>query len=148
MQLHRKAFLILSIEALLIHIIMTMWENYVTIIQAFIEEAAKQRHNTGGGQILCTRREVLPVADYIFAVNKCKYFPSISWENGRNGTLVCSNRKSSATGSTSLPIRRLCPPTVIKIESRKIASRNLLTIIVFIQRKNRNRKMSLGLILI
>ncbi len=26
---------------------------------------------TGGGQILLTRREVLPVADYIFAVNRC-----------------------------------------------------------------------------
>ena len=32
---------------------------------------------TGGGQILRIRWEVLPVADYIFAVNKCKYFPSI-----------------------------------------------------------------------
>ena len=36
---------------------------------------------TGGGQILRTHREVLPVADYIFAVKRCKYFPSISWEN-------------------------------------------------------------------
>ncbi len=68
---------------------------------------------TGEGQILHTRREVLPVADYIFAVNKCKYCPSISWENEPYGTSVCSNRKLSATGSTSLRVRRFCPPPVI-----------------------------------
>ncbi len=49
-----------------------------SIFRLFI---SKLTYLTGGGQILSTRREVLPVADYIFAVNKCKYFPSISWEN-------------------------------------------------------------------
>ena len=53
-------------------------------ISPYLNSCFKDRplvYFTGGGQILRTSREVLPVADYIFAVNSCRYFcpPPVIW---------------------------------------------------------------------